>query len=232
MTRTLAIVPARAGSKRVPNKNRREFLGRPLILWTLDFALSLRTFDRVLVSTDSQALADLALSAGGSVPWLRPAELASDTAASVDVVLDVLERLESEGERFARVALLQPTSPLRLANRWNEAQRLMDQGASAVIGVRPATDHPFWTYFVSEDAGLEPCHPDKLRLRSQDLPPAYVPNGSLYMIQVDVLKAEMTFAPAGCRAVVCSETVESIDIDTEQDWRDAERAVASWKETL
>lgn len=231
MTRTLAIVPARAGSKRVPHKNRREFLGRPLILWTVDFALSIAAFDRVVVSTDSPELAELARAGGASVPWLRQAALASDTAPSVDVVFDVIERLEGEGEHFDRVALLQPTSPVRLTERWDEAQRLMDKGASAVVGVRPAADHPYWTYFLSTDAALEPCHPDKSCFRSQDLPLAYVPNGSLYLIGADILTATRGFTPKGSRAVVCSEPVESIDIDTEQDWREAERLVAAWKET-
>lgn len=231
MTLTLAIVPARAGSKRLPHKNRREFLGRPLILWTVDFALSIPAFDRVVVSTDSPELAELARVGGASVPWLRQATLSSDMAASVDVVLDVIERLEGEGESFDRVALLQPTSPVRLAERWDKAQRLMDQGASAVVGVRLATDHPYWSCFLSTDAAIQPCHPDKSHLRSQDLPPAYVPNGSLYLIGADILTAMRRFTPEGSRAVVCSEPVESIDIDTEQDWHDAERLVAAWKET-
>ncbi len=222
-------MPARAGSKRVPNKNRREFLGRPLILWTIDFALSISAFDHVLVSTDSPELAELAQAGGATVPWLRPPALSVDTTTSVDVVLDVLDRLE--GEHFDRVALLQPTSPVRLSERWGEAQYLMDQGASAVVGVRPAVDHPYWTYFVSAEGVLEPCHPENLCMRSQDLPLAYVPNGSLYLVGADVLKATRGFAPAGTRAVVCSEPVESIDIDTEEDWRDGERLVAAWKES-
>jgi CMP-N-acetylneuraminic acid synthetase len=230
MTRTLAVVPARAGSKRIPHKNQRDFLGRPLLLWTIDFALSMKAFDSVIVSTDSTQIAQIALEAGASVPSLRSTPLASDTAASVDVVLDLLERLNVSGEHFDRVALLQPTSPIRFPERWAEACSLMDRGASAVVGVRAALDHPYWSYFLLKDSTLEACLPDKSCLRSQDLPEAYVPNGSLYLIKTDVLKATRRFTPYGTRAVICVDFVESIDIDTEQDWAEAEHLVAAWQE--
>jgi len=222
-------VPARAGSKRVPNKNRREFLGSPLIQWTIDFALSIPWFNRVVVSTDSPEIAALARSSGAIVPWLRHPSLSSDMSAVVDVVLDLIERLEAVGECFDRVALLQPTSPVRFIERWEEAQRHMNQGASAVVGVRPAVDHPHWTFFLSSDGMLESCNLGALETRSQDLPPAYVPNGSLYLISVDTLRATSKFAPPGSFAVICGQPVESIDIDTEEDWLEAERLVSVWR---
>jgi len=157
MCATLAIIPARAGSKRLPNKNHREFLGKPLILWTIEFALAYPGFDKVLVSTDSPEVANLARSSGVYVPWLRPAELATDTATSLDVVAHAVKALASEGFNFERVALLQPTSPMRLTQRWDEAVAYLDQGAAAAIGVCPAMTHPYWTYFMAPNNELAPC---------------------------------------------------------------------------
>ena len=226
MCATLAMIPARAGSKRLPNKNHREFLGKPLILWTIEFALAYPGFDKVLVSTDSPEVANLARGSGVDVPWLRPAELATDTATSLDVVAHAVKALASEGFNFERVALLQPTSPMRLTQRWDEAMAYLDQGAAAAIGVCPAMTHPYWTYFMAPNNELAPCFPDGLSKRSQDLPMACIPNGALYLCNINALFKHRTFTPPGARGVLCSELVESIDIDTEEDWMRAERLIS------
>jgi CMP-N-acetylneuraminic acid synthetase len=226
MPSTLAIIPARAGSKRLPHKNHRSFLGRPLVLWTVDFALTQPGFDLVLVSTDSLEVADCAREAGAHVPWMRPASLASDTATSLDVVLHAVDALSAEDRAFDRVALLQPTTPVRYPERWAQAAALLDAGAPAAIGVRPALSHPYWTYFLGEGGELTPCFPEALGLPSQNLPPVCIPNGSLYLCSLDALRAQRSFSPAGTCGVVCAEPIEWIDIDTAEDWLDAERLVA------
>jgi CMP-N,N'-diacetyllegionaminic acid synthase len=226
MPRTLAIIPARAGSKRIPNKNLRMLLGRPLVMWTVEFAKSCRAFDHVLMSTDSPEVADLAREAGIHVPWMRPATLASDTASSVDVVLHAVDALVREGHCFDRVALLQPTSPVRRPERWTEAADDLDRGAPAAVGVCPASSHPYWTYFLGDGGALSPCFPEGLAMRSQDLPLACVPNGALYLCGVQALREGRSLTPRGTCGVVCSDPVESIDIDTEDDWREAERLLA------
>jgi CMP-N-acetylneuraminic acid synthetase len=223
---SLAIVAARAGSKRLPNKNHRDFLGRPLVMWTLDFALSYRGFDHVMVSTDSLEVASLATSVGAHVPWMRPPELASDTATSVDVVMHAIDELAAEGLSFDRVALLQPTSPVRYVERWNEASDCLDNGSSAALGVRPAPCHPYWTYFLEQGNELIPCFKNGLAMRSQDLPTACIPNGSLYWCGVEVLRKYRTFTPPGTRGVLCTDSIESIDIDTPDDWAEAERLIS------
>jgi CMP-N,N'-diacetyllegionaminic acid synthase len=225
MPSTLAIVPARAGSKRLPNKNHRLLLGRPLVLWTVDFALSHGGFDLVVVSTDSPEIAALAHEAGAHVPWLRPAYLATDTATSIDVVLHAVDKMAAEARIFDRVALLQPTSPIRFTQRWTHAAKLLDKGAPAAIGVRSALSHPYWTYFLDDQELLAPYFPNCLTMRSQDLPTAYVPNGALYLSKVDALRLHRSFTPPGTRGVVCSEVLESVDIDTEEDWLEAERLI-------
>jgi CMP-N,N'-diacetyllegionaminic acid synthase len=222
MTSTLAVIPARAGSKRLKNKNSLPFLGKPLILWTVDFAIKFGGFDLVMVTTDSPEIADLARNAGAYVPWLRPDELASDTATSMDVVLHSVDNVNSRRYNFERVALLQPTSPIRLPERWVQAFEFLDQGAPAAIGVHAAASHPYWTYFMGEQGELSPFFPHGMTNRSQDLPSAFVPNGALYLTGIDSLRTYRTFTPPGTRGVVCTERVESIDIDTAEDWSAAE----------
>lgn len=224
---TLAIIPARAGSKRLPNKNHRSFLGKPLILWTVDFALKYEGFDLVMVTTDSPEIKKLTQDAGAYVPWLRPPELATDTANSVDVVLHAIEKIYSdESLIFDRVALLQPTTPIRLDDRWRVATEYLNEGSPAAVGVREVTSHPYWTFFIGERGGLTPCFSEGLTMRSQDLPPVCEPNGALYLIDVNELRIHRSFTPPGTRGVLCEQQVESIDIDTAEDWSDAERLIS------
>lgn len=225
MTRALAIVPARAGSKRIPGKNVREFLGKPLIHWSIEVARALPRFDVVMVSTDSEDIARVSRQAGADVPWLRPAELASDAASTVDVVHNVLDRYAREGQRFDYVAVLQPTTPIRLAERWQEAFRHLDNGAPAAIGVTAAAVHPYWSYKLEEGGVLSPFFPEGIKMRSQLLPPACTVNGSLYLTRCDELKAQGMLAPPGVRGVLCSQDIEAIDIDTQDDWAEAEKLV-------
>jgi CMP-N-acetylneuraminic acid synthetase len=227
MKRALAIIPARSGSKRLPGKNLRQFLGRPLIHWTIEFARSQTRFDEVMVSTDDESIAGVAREAGANVPWLRPAELATDSASTVDVVLHCLSRYADAGRVFDFVAVLQPTTPVRRAERWQEAFAAMDEGASAAVGVSDAPVHPFWCYRFESDRELIPFFPDAAATRSQLLPRACVLNGSLYLARCDAVIAGRTLVPAGARGVVCEEEVESVDIDTLSDWEHAEKLVRS-----
>lgn len=225
MSGTLAIIPARAGSKRLPNKNHRHFLGRPLINWSIDFALSLSDVSCVLVTTDSEEVALIAREAGAYVPWIRPSELASDTARSIDVVMHAVHAMIGEGVSFDTVALLQPTSPIRKKERWQEAIELIKKGNPAAVGVSPACSHPYWTYLIGSDRTLKPCFAEGLHMRSQDLPTACVPNGSLYLCQKEILLQQNSLTPEGVAGVMCSDPIESIDIDTEADWLLAEKLI-------
>ncbi len=228
--RVLAIVPARAGSKRLPGKNLRDFLGKPLIQWTIEFARAEPRFNEVLVSTDCESIARVARDAGASVPWLRPAELASDSASTVEVVLHALAQYADAGRRFDYVAVLQPTTPVRLATRLQEAFRALDAGAPAAIGVMAAQDHPYWSYRLEGDGALTPFFPDAVGMRSQLLPKACVVNGSLYLARSVEVESSRTLVPAGVRGVLCVEAVESVDIDSQADWEEAERLVLAYRQ--
>jgi CMP-N-acetylneuraminic acid synthetase len=218
--KTLALIPARGGSKRLPGKNIRKFLGKPLIHWSIEFARQDRLFDRVVVSTDSEEIAQSCNLAGLDVPFLRPPELATDTASTVDVAAEVLLQEERVGRSYDLVALLQPTSPLREVTRWQSAFQLMDQeDCDAVVGVSPVRDHPLHVFKQLSDGSLMPWSDSSgLKLRTQDLPPAFRVNGSLYLIRASVLRQERSFFPQRTLGVVCGDPWEDLDIDTEADW--------------
>ena len=221
--KTLAIIPARGGSKRLPGKNTKRFLGVPLIAWSIRFAQRQQRFDKVIVSTDSEEIADASRAEGVDVPYLRPAALASDTATSAAVVLDSLAWERRIGNSFDLVALLQPTSPVREASRWTEAFTHIDGGlADAVIGVVPAHPHPNHA-FHWESGRLRPFADGKqITLRSQDLPPVVNVAGNMYLIRSTVLEAQGSFFPPRTVGVLCDQPCEAVDIDTEADWVAAE----------
>lgn len=222
--KTLALIPARGGSRRLPGKNVRPFLGRPLVQWSVRFALELALFDRVVVSTDDEAIARCALEAGAEVPSLRPADLASDTATSSSVAAHVLQREQAAGRSYDWIALLQPTSPLREAARWQAALALAQQDTcDAVVGVSAVRDHPQHVFRMGADGALSPWQDAAgLCLRTQDLPPAVRVNGSLYLVRVSTLLSQDTFFPPATRGIACDQPWEDVDIDTEADWVVAE----------
>lgn len=230
---TLAIIPARAGSKRVPDKNLRPFLGTALIAWTIRFARGAGLFDKIVVSTDSQRIAGVARDEGIDVPWLRPPELSSDTAGSVEMALHTIAQEEQAGYRYDKIALLQPTSPIRKLERWREGlDRIEHDGVSAAVGIAPAASHPFHVYTLEDGARMK-AYVDgdrgQTRLRTQDLPPAYAIAGNLYVIRTETLVAEKTFFPADTAGIVCDDPCEALDIDTIADWIAAE-ALATFYE--
>lgn len=225
MESILAIVPARGGSKRLPRKNAKLLCGRPLISWTIDVARQSGCFTDVLVSTDDTAIADIARSRGALVPWIRPAELATDTARSMDVVLHALSWYEQERAPVTGMMLLQPTSPFRSAETIRTAiRRFLELGSDIpIISVSPAVTHPAWTFSLS-GSRMEPfCGWEALKQRSQDLPLAYTPNGAIYLSTPLRLRATQSFFAQDMRALIMLDPAESQDIDTADDWERAEQ---------
>ncbi|WP_168213003.1 MULTISPECIES: cytidylyltransferase domain-containing protein [unclassified Bradyrhizobium] len=221
---TLAIIPARGGSRRLPGKNMRSFLGVPLITWSIRFAQRMNRFDKVIVSTDSEEIANVSRLAGVEVPYLRSPALATDVATSVEVVLDILAREWESNRIYDLVALLQPTSPVREMSRWQEAFARIESGdCDAVVGVAPIHTHPFHIFHQEEGGALRPFGDTAgLHLRSQDLPQAVCIAGNLYLIRSSMLKSHRSFFPPGTVGVLCDQPCEDIDIDTEDDWVAAE----------
>jgi CMP-N,N'-diacetyllegionaminic acid synthase len=229
--KVVAVVPARGGSKRLPRKNVLPLAGRPLIAWTLDVARESGVLDDLLVSTDDEEIAAVARQCGASVPWLRPPALATDTATSAAVLQHALQWYESEHGSVAAVVLLQPTSPFRSAETLRGAvASFLAQPPSdrhAVVGVSPAAAHPAWTFRV-EGATMHPFLGwDAMQHRSQDLPAAYTLNGAIYVLSPEAIHDGAPLIRPGARPFVMTDPREALDIDTEEDWRTAQRMAAS-----
>lgn len=222
--RILAVITARGGSKRLPGKNIRPLGGRPLIAWTIDAAQGLPDICDILVSTDDEEIARVARAAGASVPWLRPTELSSDTAGSVDVCLHALDWYEREHGAVDGLLLIQPTSPFRRAATIARGLALFKPlPHRPVVSVSPAASHPLWCYRIEGDAMMPYIAREFEAIRSQDLPPAHVLNGALYLIPPGQLREKRTFLPPDVRPLVIESPWEGLDIDTPWDWFMAEK---------
>lgn len=223
----VALIPARGGSKRLPGKNIRPLGGKPLIAWSIEAALAAGCLEAVLVSTDDQAIADAARQAGARVPGLRPAELATDQASSVDVALHALDGWEREQGPVDGLMLLQPTSPFRTLETIRlAAARFAENGGAPLVGVSPAATHPAWCFRI-ESGQLQPFLPrEQMATRSQDLPPAYAISGAMYVIGPETLRREKSFMPPGARPFLIDDPYQTLDIDTAWDWSLAEALLA------
>jgi CMP-N,N'-diacetyllegionaminic acid synthase len=223
----LALITARSGSKRLPGKNVKQLGGKPLVEWSIDVAKNISDICDILVSTDDEYIAEVSRNAGATVPWLRPADLSSDTAVSVDVALHALDWYEREYGKVDGLLLLQPTSPLRSRETVLRGIADFSEGeGQTVIGVSPAESHPMLCFSVN-DKEMRPFIPSGgLHLRSQDLPAAYVINGAFYLITPDVLRAENSFYSEDMMPLIMDKAKEGIDIDTEWDWKIAEAALS------
>jgi len=211
----LGLITARGGSRGVPRKNVRMVAGRPLIAWTTGAARASQRLDRLVLSSDDDEIMGVARALGCDVPFRRPAELATDTAPSMDVVAHALAQLPG----YDIVVLLQPTSPLRSAADIDASLRLMvDSGAPACVSVRPALDHPYWTYRTDGAGRLLPyVRPDAgVAARRQDLPPAFALNGAIYAARVERLLETGSFLVDGTVAYEMPLD-RSLDVDTESD---------------
>ena len=210
---TLALVVARGGSKSIPRKNLAPLAGKPLIAWTIEAALRCRTELRVAVSTEDAEIARVAAECGAEVPFVRPADLARDDTPSIDVVVHALDELGRHGYDPERVLLLQPTSPLRTAEDIDAAVALAaERGATSVVGVTLAAEHPWLTKRVTTDGVLEDFMAHPPVTRRQDLEPAYALNGAIYLVRTAWLRSSRSFYAEATHAYVMPRE-RSLDVD-------------------
>ena len=181
-SQTIATICARGGSKGLPGKNIRLFAGKPLIVYTIEQALACPLLDAVFVSTDDAAIAHIAHAAGATVPYLRPAELASDTAAKLPAIEHLVQHLEHGGQRIARIVDLQPTSPLREAQDITLALNACPD-MPLTVSVRPAQDNPYFNMVERGADGRMTLCKGHGNSRRQDSPAVYALNGSMYVWQ-------------------------------------------------
>ncbi len=198
----IGIIPARGGSKGLPHKNILPLCGKPLIAWSIETAARSRYLDLVLVSTDSSEIADVARRHGAAVPFLRPAELATDTASTYDVIRHALAYCKTtQGREFDYVVLMEPTSPLREDDDVDRMLEAIDGDADefdAIVSVGEVTHHPSIMKRLIGNR-LEPFWPNlDQTTRRQDNSPAYFPFGVAYIAKTHVLLAENTFYTRRC----------------------------------
>lgn len=196
--KVIAIIPARGGSKGLPGKNIRFFCGKPLIAWSIEAGLASLYIDEVMVTTDSEEIANIAHEFGASVPFIRPAELANDTASSIAVIRHVLEYYEkSMQEYFDYTVLLEPTSPLReTVDIDNAIEKLLNNSeARAIVGIcKTLAQNPAFLVKKKIDdflVGYEDC--DMKILRRQEISDVYYFEGSVYVSETSTLLEKSTF---------------------------------------
>ena len=217
----LAIIPARGGSKELPGKNIKDLCGKPLIAWTIEQAKSCGDIDRVVVSTDDKNIAKVAKKYGAEVPFIRPAELANDTASTIDVIFHTVDWLKKhQNDQSEYIMLLQPTSPLRTREDIDGAMRVLkDKDARAVVSVCEADHHPWWSNTLPESDNMKDfIRPDILNKRRQDLPVFYRLNGAIYLADTDYLhECNGFFGPDTFSCKMPRK--RSIDIDSNIDFK-------------
>ncbi len=228
MTRVLAIITARGGSKRIPGKNIRPFSGKPLLHWTIQAAQECRElFHDLILSTDDAEIAQSAEKAGLRVPYMRPAELATDTAGSLGVVQHATQWIENRDKvQMDWILILQPTSPLRTAEDIRTAIGMATQANShcdSIVAVSELTVHPVFTKRIDAEGYLRSWSTEeKEGTRKQDAgPPAYARNGAVYLTRRDVLMNSNSLYGEKILPMMMPNE-RSVDIDTELDFRFAE----------
>lgn len=225
--KTLTIIPARGGSKGIPGKNIRPLGGRPLICYAIDNALAFSDPADICVSTDSEAIASVAAEAGVPVPFMRPAELATDTSSSYDVLLHALRHYEEQGVSYDRVLLLQPTSPFVRPEHIRAAMELWRDDIDMVVSVREAATNPYYNAFETDAEGyLHISKGDGTLTRRQDAPKVWEYNGAIYLMSAESLRRGPLSGFR--RRVPCPMPAEaSLDLDTPIDWLVAETILSS-----
>lgn len=229
----VALIPARAGSKRVKNKNIREFHGHPLIAYTIVGALSSGVFDRVVVSTESEETAEIARRYGADVPFLRPSEYAGDKSPDIEWVSYTMEKLLRDDREYKYFSLLRPTSPFRTPETIQRAWKLfIEDNADSLRAVEKCAQHPYkmWTLDRSGQR-MKPLFNVKIGGENgystpyQALPEIYIQNASLEISRTDVLTRFNSITGESIIPFI-TEGYEGFDINYPQDWEYAEILVA------
>lgn len=225
----LCVIPARGGSKRIPRKNIREFCGKPMIAWSIEAARQAGCFDRIVVSTDDEQIAEVSRSWGAEAPFLRPAELADDRTGTIPVVAHAVRWIQREGVKAAAVCCLYATAPFVQTSELCEGLKLL-AGIEPDRFVFTATDY---ASPIQRALKLDPStgeadmwQPDNFNKRSQDLEPAYHDAGQFYWGRPQAWLTTSNLFEGGRPLLLPRWRVQ--DIDTEDDWRRAELIHQAW----
>ncbi len=219
--KSIAIIPARGGSKRIPGKNIKKFLGKPIIAYTIEATLRSKCFDEVMVSTDDEQIAEIARKYGAQVPYMRSQKTASDTATQADVLKEVFKEYKKIGRTFDYLCMLYATAPLITARKICQGKKLLLQfRADAVIPV-VKFDFPVQRAFKIVGNRLKMMYPENLYVNSQQFAPAYKDSGLFVWAKVTSFLRSGHLMTDHTIAMEVGE-LEAQDIDTLEDWRLAE----------
>ncbi len=224
--RAVCIIPARGGSKRIPRKNIRNFLGAPILHYSIRAAIESGVFSNVVLSTDDEEIANSGMVVGASVPFMRSQRNSDDHSTTADVIKEVLDRLKDEGSLFDVFCCVYPTAPFVTAEKLRSAFELLADGTNAVVPI-VRFGFPVQRAFRMEGGFVKMVHPEHLTTRSQDLEPRFHDAGQFYFGRVPVFQREHSMFPVGTSGMEVSE-LEVQDIDNEVDWRLAELKYQLW----
>jgi len=214
-TKILGIIPARGGSKGIPHKNIYLLNGNPLISYTILSSLKSKRLSRVIVSTDSYKIAEVSRKYGADIPFMRPAELATDDALAIDVIKHALQEMETiDRVRYDYVVMLQPTTPLKKADDIDQVvDKLINTGCDTVVSmVDVGANHPARMYTIEKDRLVSVIEEGITMRPRQELPHIYIRNGAVYACHRDVIFDHNTLIGPDCRPFVMP-TERSVNID-------------------
>ncbi|MCH3881944.1 MULTISPECIES: acylneuraminate cytidylyltransferase family protein [Tenacibaculum] len=226
--RILGLIPARGGSKGVPNKNIKLLGGKPLLQYTSEVALKSKNLKNVVLSSDSELIIEVGKKLGLEVPFIRPTDLAEDKSPTLPVILHALEHFENKGIYFDAVCLLQVTSPFRtLAFVEKAIETFIEKETDSLISVLeiPHEYNPHWAFTETKEGNLSIATGDKTIIpQRQKLPKAYYRDGSIYITKTSVLKEQNTLFGDSISYIESSKE-NHVNIDTVEDWERAEKIV-------
>lgn len=219
--KNICIIPARGGSKRIPRKNIKEFLGKPIIAYSIEAALKSGLFDEVMVSTDDEEIAAIAKQYGAKVPFLRSAETANDFATMEDVIEEVLLRYKVDGMTYDHICCILSTAPFLTANSVSESFKTFEKSGMKSLVPVLRFSYPVQRCLRCVDGCLMMREPEHIHSRSQDLEPMYHDAGLFYWMKYEDFLAEKEFFSSATAMYELPE-IEVQDIDTMEDWKIAE----------
>ncbi len=221
-SRNICIIPARGGSKRIPRKNIKDFLGKPIIAYTIEEALKSGLFDEVMVSTDDMEIASIALKYGANVPFVRTADNSNDFASTADVLIEVVNRYSEIGIEFENICCCYPTAPFICSNRLIEGFELLSKELADSIFPISSFDFTIWRSLKENENGYLSFNWEKFQnLRSQDLPETFHDAGQWYWIKTNMLLQHGKIITSRTKGLLLS-SLEVQDIDNIHDWKIAE----------
>ncbi len=217
----IAIIPARGGSKRIPKKNIKGFLGKPIITYAIENALKSNLFDEVMVSTDDKEIADVAIEFGAKVPFLRSDKNADDYATTIDVITEVINSYKKIGKVFEYACCIYPCTPLLTKEKLSESFRVLENGNFDCVFPIIKYGFPIQRAVKVNGDLVEMFQPEHLITRSQDLDPSYHDAGQFYFFNVEKLINKQELLTNNTSFIELSE-MEAQDIDNIVDWELAE----------